>query len=70
MPARRSQYRIHTHVMRFLGHLGDDLRIQRHAAFVSANLRQQPVVKALAPTEPPTIKIESYARHEREVQLV
>ena len=56
--------------MRFLGHFGDDLRIERHAAFMPANPGQQPVVKAFAPTQPPTFKIKSYARYEYEVQLV
>jgi hypothetical protein len=56
--------------MRFLGHLRDDLDVERHAAFVSANLGQQPVIEPFSPSEPATGKIEGYARHENEVQLV
>ncbi len=56
--------------MRFLGHLGDDLRVKRHAAFVPANFGQQPVIEPLSSTKPATSKIKSYARHENEVQLV
>lgn len=70
MPARRSQYRINTHVMRFLRHLGDDLFIERHATLVPRNLGQQSVVKPLPPTEPATGKIEGYPRYENQVQLV
>ena len=70
MPASRSQYRIYTHVMRFLGHLGDDLFIERHAALVPANLGQQSVIEPFSPPEPATGKIEGYARHENQVQLV
>lgn len=70
MPARRSQYRINTHVMRFLRHFPDDLFIERHAALVPANLGQQSVVEPLPPTEPATGKIKSYRRDENQVQLV
>ena len=56
--------------MRFFGHLGDDLFLERHAALVPANLGQQSIVKPFPPTEPATGKIECYARHENQVQLV
>jgi hypothetical protein len=56
--------------MRFLGHLSDDLFIKRHAALVPANLGQQSVIEPFTPTEPATGKIEGYARHKNQVQLV
>jgi len=70
MPPRRSQYRIYTHIMQFLGHFGDDLGVERHAALVPGNLSQQSVIKPFSPTEPATGNVEGYARHERQVQLV
>lgn len=56
--------------MRFLGHDGDDLHFVSHAAFVSANLGEQPVIKPFPPTEPRARERERYARHEHQVQLV
>ena len=56
--------------MRFLGQFGDELSVKRHAALVPANLGQQSVIKPLPPTQPATGKIESYARHKNQVQLV
>jgi hypothetical protein len=56
--------------MRFLGQLGDELFLERHAALVPANPGQQPVIKPFAPTEPATGKIEGYPRHKEQVQLV
>ena len=70
MPARRSQYRINTHVMRLLGHLRDDLLMERHAALVPGNLSQQSVVEPLPSTKPATGKIKGYARDKNQVQLV
>jgi hypothetical protein len=56
--------------MRFLGQLRDKLFLERHAALVPANPRQQPVIKPFAPTEPATGKIEGYSRYKDQVQLV
>jgi hypothetical protein len=56
--------------MRFLGHGSDDLSVERHAAFVSANPGQQPIVETLSTSQPTASEIIGYAWHESQVQLV
>ena len=56
--------------MRFLRQPGDNLEVECHPAFVPWNLSQKPIIKPFPPPEPATTKIESYARHKDQVQLV
>ncbi len=56
--------------MRFHGHGWDKLNLERHSAFVPANLGQQPVVETFATTQTVATRVEGYARNEHQVQLV
>jgi hypothetical protein len=56
--------------MRFLGQFRDELFFKRYATLMPANLGQQSVIKPLAPTQPATGKVETYARYKNQVQLV
>src|SRR5688572_30293538 len=63
----------HGDVVRFGRNSGDDLFIRSDPTLDAINavhVREEPVIKPFAPTQPPAAGVESYSRYEDKVQLV
>ena len=58
------------YVMRFDWHRLDDLFVKGSATGCPAHGRQQLVIKPLSPTQPATMTIKGYTRHQNQVQPV